>query len=715
MRSFRAVSLPPAAGTLLLFFLPTFLAPASAQAPAGVGPATGGAAAAGPGSNAPAASGPAPGVAGGVPRPAPNRPLTLSDVVNSAVGNNSGLVIAQQRLQKAQELIVQVNAQGRPQFSADALDVYSTYNAFAPTLTNPVVTNPTLPGGGEIPSVVDAGTSFSTGFIGEGGGGNAPSTGSSSTIGLGTTTTSGTGAGVGAPATGTNGATTPGTNAPGSLGAQSPVAPSNVAPATAPTAPTAPGAASPGAAPAAPGAAAPGAAVPATTAPAPAAPGAAAPATAAPGTTAPGGAAPGAAAPAAGAGASNNTGGDLPAFLAAYAAAPLSDSVPPPQFSVSKAQVAEAASDDERERPRDTTTGTDGSGTGTTSTSSTSTGSSVEGKRNDAAARVSVAQYLDLFGLLSTARGAQDNVRDFYSLDIERIRNETALAAKNLFFNLLLTQSQVATQTEQVTYAQENVRITQQRLIQGIVSRFDVLTAETALSTARQFLISSEDSRDLAQANLSYLLGTDPDQPLTLETPPLPSLTQTVNLKQSTQTALSHRPEIRQGSSNIQEAQRLVRLAGSTLLPTVSLVASGLQTTTASVTSPRSYATLGAQINLPLDDGGATRSRVRSARIDVQTQALTLEELKLNVALEVRQATLNIRNAQAQVGAAQTGVTQAQEAVRLAYLRYQGGLGTFLDVLNALAQLAATRNNLSSAEFFYQISLAQLVRALGGR
>ena len=101
--------------------------------------------------------------------------------------------------------------------------------------------------------------------------------------------------------------------------------------------------------------------------------------------------------------------------------------------------------------------------------------------------------------------------------------------------------------------------------------------------------------------------------------------------------------------------------------------------------------------------------------MDVDTQVLTLEQVKLNVSLEVRQATLNIRSAQAQVASAQTGVAQAQEALRLAYLRYQGGLGTFLDVLNALAQLARTRTDLSNADFFYQTSLAQLVRATGGR
>jgi outer membrane protein len=53
--------------------------------------------------------------------------------------------------------------------------------------------------------------------------------------------------------------------------------------------------------------------------------------------------------------------------------------------------------------------------------------------------------------------------------------------------------------------------------------------------------------------------------------------------------------------------------------------------------------------------------------------------------------------------------------VRLAQVRYQNGLGTLLDIINAQAQLATARNNLATAQYNYQTSLAQLVRAEGGR
>ena len=357
-----------------------------------------------------------------------------------------------------------------------------------------------------------------------------------------------------------------------------------------------------------------------------------------------------------------------------------------------------------------------GSNSGTTSAVNGLGGGAV-GQRNTAASRVNVSQFVDVFGLIPAARDAQKDVRDFYALDITRLQNETALAAKNLFFNVLLAQAQVATEQEQVSYAQENVRITQARLRQGIVSRFDVLTAQTALATAQQQLIAAQDQLDLANSSLSYLLGTDPDQTLTLEAPPLPPLDQAVDLPAQH----PDRPAAAPGTGAGRPATSR-RRSGSSSWPArrccrrVGIVGSGEYN---SIASHADAAVLrhSSAPNSPCRWTTAARPARASARREwtCRRRTLTLEQLQLAVSLEVRQATINVRNAQAQVGAASAGVTQAQEAVRLAHDRYQAGLGTFLDVLNALAELAATRTNLANAEFFYQTSLAQLVRALGGR
>lgn len=620
-------------------------------------------------------------VSSGVPGATPaGASLSLADVVRIAVGNNSSLVAARQRLEIAQELIEQVNAQGRPQIGISADDVDTNYKTYPPYLSFPAVPNLTLPGAAAIPTVVDAAGSFPTAFLGASG-----AAGSS-------------GAGVNAP----------GINEPGAApNAATPSAPMN-----------APSSSGTDSSPAAPtgGAAAP------SSAPGPS----------------PSGATPSSSsetdAPAAAA--------TIPAIVADYLTDSTSLGASASTYSVSSfsrpgSSLPQALiSPSSSSAPGDVRVAGGSGAVGDALSMSggdvaDSNGESVSAaqqpmqasggtpvppeRNNNAAARVAVTQLIDIFGLLPAARGVQNDYRDFYALDFERLQNETALAAKNLFFNLLLAQAQVDTEQQQVDYATENVRITQDRFTQGIVSNFDVLTAQTALSTAQQQLTAADDQRDLAQASLSYLLGTNPDVPLVLTTPDLPPLDQPVDLAQSMQTALADRPEIQQAKSNINEARGLVKLAGAGLLPTVGISGSAFATNGASSAIPQKYAELVAELSAPLDDGGATRSRVRSSQIVVQSQALILQQLQQSVGLEVRQAVVNIRNAQSQVASAQTGVTEANEALRLARERYQAGLGTFLDVLNALAQLAATRTNLSTAEYFYQSSLAQLVRAMGGR
>jgi outer membrane protein TolC len=381
--------------------------------------------------------------------------------------------------------------------------------------------------------------------------------------------------------------------------------------------------------------------------------------------------------------------------------------------SVAQEQTPEASSD--RARPDAGTAHPDATPATGTSAATSATTAGTYAYRDAYGARLSASQYIDLFGYVPAAREAEQAIRDFYQLDLQRTQNETALIAKSTYFNVLLAQDQVSLEQEQVNYAAENVRITTARRAQGIAADYDVLTAQTALANAQQLLITAQDQLQLAQSQLSYLVGASPDQSITLQTPPLPPLTQTVSLPESITVAEQRRPELQQASRNVFVANRLVKLAHDTLSPTLGIVAVGQYDNVASPFTPRTLGYVSAQLGVPLSDGGATRSRVREAQIALETQQVTRSSLQLSVSLEVRQAVLNIENAQVRVQSAQFGVRQAEEAVRLANVRYQNGLGTFLDVTNSLAQLATARNNLSEANYFYEISIAQLIRDEGGR
>lgn len=565
------------------------------------------------------------------------RSVTLDDVVATALRNNSSVLLAQERLRKSQEQIAQVNAQAKPQVRVDVTDTLSSARAFGAGAGGNLQ-SPTLPGGGQIPVIIDQGGGNSNGFVGGGGGGTTSSNGQSG-VGIGGGTGVGTGTAGGGTGTGGAGAGGFGTGA-GTTG-------------------TGTGTTGTGA-------------------------------TGAGGATGTGSTGTG------GAGALIAT-AEMPSVVRDYAA----------QSRIASYTIR---------RPLDDQGSTNGTGAAGSGTGAVGTTTGSRGNFNNYNGRLSVTQYLDIFNLVGTARDVQNITRDFYALDLQRVANETALNAKNTFFSVLRAQDQVAVQQEQVNFATENLRIAQARFNAGATARFDVLTAQTNLANARQQLSQSQNQLALTQANLNNLLGLSQDQPLAPQTPPLPALNQTFDSGQTVKTAYARRPELRQADNNIVIAQKLIRLAGSSLKPTLGLVGSANYAGPSAVSDGRHETfSLSAVLGVPLSDGGTARSRVRSARIDLETQNVTKSQLQQNVELEVRQALINIANAQTRTAASAQAVSQAEEAVRLAQVRYQNGISTFLEVTNAQANLAQARTNLSGAQFDYQTALAQLTRAEGGR
>lgn len=584
---------------------------------------------------------------------APVKTLTLDQVLTLALRSNSSVQLARERVVKAQQLIYQANAAGLPQVRVDLVDTYSSIKTFNTAAGGGNATG-SLPGGGVIPVITDQGGGSTGAFTGGGGGGTGTSSnGTSSSLG---TTPQGTGTLSGGGTTGTQGNTgtvgSTGTTG-GTLG---------------------------------------------TT-----------------GTTGTGGT-------------SGNTGtsgstfgttGPTAQFRTAQAVPalpPLIDQLAQATGSAPAASTgaaADAAASPARQ-PRVDTTGTGGDGTGTVPGNGTFNNGFRGGSSNNYSARLSVTQGVDLFKLIPAAQDVETLTRDFYVTDLDRVANETVLSVKNTYFNVLRGQAQVRVNEQLVTADTESVRIAQARFDAGATARYDVLTAKTTLSNAQTQLSSSRNTLTLAVANLNNLVGLDQDTIITLEEPPQPSLSQTFDRTALTKTALTNRPEVQQAERNITLAERLKKLAGVSLLPSLSIVGTGGYSGPVTTNSHTSY-TISAVLGIPLYDGGATKARVRTAESDLRTQKITRDQLRLNVDLEVRQALSNINDAQTRAASTGVGAATADEAYRLANVRYQNGIGTILDVVNAQAQLAQAQTNLLNAQYDYQTSLAQLTRAIGGR
>ena len=96
-------------------------------------------------------------------------------------------------------------------------------------------------------------------------------------------------------------------------------------------------------------------------------------------------------------------------------------------------------------------------------------------------------------------------------------------------------------------------------------------------------------------------------------------------------------------------------------------------------------------------------------------QALAQYEQSILVAFrEVEDALVAVRTARAQNEAQQQQVAALQSALKLAELRYKGGLANYLDVLVSRRNLFEAELALTSSRRLQLVSVVQLYKALGG-
>ena len=348
------------------------------------------------------------------------------------------------------------------------------------------------------------------------------------------------------------------------------------------------------------------------------------------------------------------------------------------------------------------------------------------------------------FDLTGQIRAAADQAR-LQSLADEfilgQLRNARILRAQTVYFNTLRAQHQVDVAQAALNNAERQLQDATNLNAAGVGQRIDVLRAQTQVATAQQNLDSAENNFAIALTNFNDLVGrpltapvrlVDPpgvviQQPVTdfssvgapdpKAQPPLPAApdeVRAINVDRALQTANAQRPEVLQAQVNVRVAETGVKLARAGLEPTFSLSAAGNYYPTPSFQFPRQrVGQLTATLNIPLYDGGLTRDRVQESKLRTQNAQTSLASTRSDVALDVRQAYLNLATAAQQIAAANAALQSAIGARQLAQLRYQGQVGLYLEVTDAQSALVQAENNQVDAVYNYLVARAQFQNAVG--
>jgi len=224
-------------------------------------------------------------------------------------------------------------------------------------------------------------------------------------------------------------------------------------------------------------------------------------------------------------------------------------------------------------------------------------------------------------------------------------------------------------------------------------------------------LNSSRNNASNARVNLAQLMGIDPRTPVITADSSEPAIDAN-DVNALVNTALAQRSEMLQAQSNLQAASHGLNVAKTTDAPSLGASVGWLQRGS-DFPPDRNTLTYGFSVEWTPFDAGLTRGRVNEARAELKQANAQLEAVRLAVVSDVSQTYLNLVTAEQGVVTAESEVANAQETLRLVDGRYQAGLGTFLDVLDAQSALVTAQTNLVNAKSAVDQARASMNHAIG--
>ena len=317
------------------------------------------------------------------------------------------------------------------------------------------------------------------------------------------------------------------------------------------------------------------------------------------------------------------------------------------------------------------------------------------------------------FGKVEGAIDAARYQKNIADLTVYKTEADTKLAAVQAYYQYLEAIKLAEVQAQSVTDYASHLNNVQQQFDAGIVAKLDVLSSNVSLANAKQKSIAADNTRDVAEANLNNIMRIPMNTTLNPLDKNFPEPEFDLTMEQAILMAQKYRWELVEADYGVKAAEASLRSAKAGYLPTVS-VGGGYSWKEASVTAvDKDDWTVQGGLSWSLWDGGATQASVKKADAAVKTAQETLLQAREKIELEVRQDYLNVLSYKEQIRAAEASVAQAEEAYKIATVRYSSGVGINLDVLDAELALNTARTNYITALYNYNIGLATLEHAMG--
>ncbi|WP_103109798.1 TolC family protein [Brevibacillus reuszeri] len=261
------------------------------------------------------------------------------------------------------------------------------------------------------------------------------------------------------------------------------------------------------------------------------------------------------------------------------------------------------------------------------------------------------------------------------ALAVTATESKIKLGAQNAFYNLIFAQDDYQLKKQSLQRAEQQLKVAKAAFDVGTKAKTDVLQAEMGVAGAQAALTQAENSVQVAIMDLNDFLGVQLTKQWKVTSSNKQTAPVTMTMEQAQAQALSKRVEM----TKVQEELKL------------------------------------AELNVKLISEYSFLSTMpgKIARNNVEKAEKTIEEQKRTISKEVAQAYLNLDAARQSIDFQKKAKDSAAESYRLTNLRFENGLATTLEVVQAEEELSSRENQYQKAILSYNLAVVNFETSLG--
>lgn len=298
-------------------------------------------------------------------------------------------------------------------------------------------------------------------------------------------------------------------------------------------------------------------------------------------------------------------------------------------------------------------------------------------------------------------------------VELSKAREDLSVQVASAYLEVLYQQSLARIAAQQCELAEAQLRRVELLYETGKVAESNVAEARATVASDNLQLTQAQNSHQLALLSLSQLLELPSPEGFTIIQPEVPDPADILlqSPEEIYQQAIGLKPVIEAGRLRVEDAKEGVAAARSGYKPSLSLNA-GLSTNYYKVmdmpaptfqdqVKDNFSKYIGLSLSVPIFDRNSTRNRVRTAKIQHESQELAFEQIQKDLFKEIQQAYYNAVAAQSQCLSSKAAEESAQTAFQLVTLKYENGKATATEYQESKIRLQRAQSDLAYARYTF--------------